>query len=753
MVKQKNSFSGNICRVSFYGNNRVINHTETTSDLLLFFIISGEATLEIQGKIEEDICLKKDDIIIINPEDEYRFVNIEGIVAEISFYHEDIYRLLDGKRRIVDCNSARIRNGSLDGLISLVKRLFGAAFRNDLGIVAFEKISYDILLTLLSEYSVEIIDDDRKSSVKNWIDNVLKEPISLEEAAEHFGLTQQYFSRWFKETFEISFLKYVSKKRCENACNDLLKTDNTILKIALDNGFPNSASFTNTFAKLYGCSPITFRKNNTSSISDIDIDVEDILSNAIKSEYVDDSSESVLIEYPARYTQLEPYWNSICNFGSITKLENYDVQNQLRLLQKSLRFQNARIVLDQKDWSSNSGFYLENRIIEFLFEIGIKPIFVIDYRTCINSQDFFGWLNGFFKHISQKYGFKKIYIEVLYDTLFNKLKSKDYNSFVNDIRNMAAGMKLSAIIIGPGLLLSPDGNNLSQFINYNRDIDIISIRCIPIEVFDGKEYSVRIMSDDDYVIHQYSLAQKIMEEAGVDKKILITSMANSFLEKDRLNDSSWMAARLLRTAINGYGLLPSLPIEYPLDIMKKSGNDETFFDGNSGIITSNELKKPAFYSYQFLMHLDENLLYKDEHMIVTESTNGYFQIVVQNCCPLSYEYYLNGFEGKNQLIKDEEMFESKNPYLTTITIKNLPDGQWFMKVRRVNEQKGNVYDAFKKMNYTDSSFVGLDEMDYLRLSSCPDMSGIELKSQGGKLVIPIKLDPNEIQHIHLIPRR
>lgn len=750
-LRQIDQFNGRICKISFFRN--FIEKDAVADDLLLIFVVTGNINLKTASSSMKAFTLDKDNFVVVNPDEKYCIENVTGIFAMLSFPHEEIYRLLGGKLRIVDCNSTNVRNGSLDGMRSKIKRLFGASVRNELGIAAFEKIGYDILLTLLSEYSEELTDNDRKSEVKSWIDNNLREPISLETASDHFGLTQPYFSKWFKETFSVSFLKYISQKRCENACKDLLNTNNTLLRIALDNGFPNAASFTNTFTRIYNCSPLQYKKKHQDNTAANTIEVADIMEYLDTAVSSNEKTPNIIIDCNAPSESLCPYWNSICNFGIIKKLENYDVQNQLRLLQQSIHFKKARISLDENDWNPSRGFYSENRVLEFLYEINISPIFVINYRTFPKTDESFMWIEEFIKYISHKYGLKQITIELFYDTFFNKKKAEEYNQCLKKIRKITDSLRLKSEIMGPGLLLSPDGKNLENFIIQNNDIDTVSIRCVPIEVFEGHEYNIRIMSDDDYVIHQYSLAKKILTEQSVYKEIAITSITNSFSETDRLNDTSWIAARLMRTAINGYGKLTSLPIETPLDIMNRDNMDEQIFNGNSGIITRNNLKKPSFYAYQFLTHLDENMLYKDEHMMVTESFNGYFQLVVQNCCPLSYEYYLNSSGDKNQTLRDDDLFESKNPYFVSLTLKNVPDGEYFMKVRRINEQHGNVFHAFKMMNYNDFSFVGKDEMELLRLSSCPDMHGARIRAANGELKISIELAPNEIQHIHLIPVR
>ncbi|SCZ80343.1 helix-turn-helix domain-containing protein [Pseudobutyrivibrio xylanivorans] len=744
-----NKYCGRVCSVFF--QDSLGKEMEQSKNLRLFYVVSGKILIDLSQKQAYE--LEKDGIYVVNPEEQYRLSTKKGIVACIEFSQEEIYRLLNGKRRVVDCNSAKIRNGSLDNIIDQIRRLLGSIFRNELGTVAFEKNGYEILLTLFSEYSEELPNDDRAEQVKLWLENSYREPITLEEAAEHFNLTPQYFSRWFAETFDTSFLKYLSATRCENAREELIRTDNTILKIALDNGFPNAASFTRTFTNIYGQSPIQYRKDKQEEEESKFLSVDKVLEHIQYEDVNENKIQEVMVDCDGEHEWLSPYWLSICNVGRISTLASYDVQNQIRILQSNIKYNYARVILDQEEWDYSTGFYEEDKAIAFLYEIGITPIFIIDYRICEGNDNFIIWLHEFLKYNVHRFGMQDMMMEVVYDSLFNHKQAVKYNKFIKEIRKIADEVRLGCKLAGPGLLLTSDGSNLASLMSEDVELDFISIRCSPLEIYQDEEIKVRMMKDQDFVIHQYQLAMRIAKSRGMNQKIIITSWQNSISEKDSLNDSSWLAARIVRSAILGYGILPSLPVENPLDITQRNPRETNIFNGNSGLITMNELKKPAFYAYKFLAHLDEKFLYRDEHMIVTSSFKDYFQIVVQNGCPLSYQYYLN---GELDMVDDrniDQLFESRLPYRTTLVLKNVADCGWFIKIRRVNEVEGNVLKAWQSLNYQDMSFIGKDEMELLRYASCPTMRGLHVESKNGELRIPIDLEPNEIQHIHVIPER
>lgn len=102
---------------------------------------------------------------------------------------------------------------------------------------------------------------NRLSEITNYLQQHYQEDIRLEDVADYFSLAPQYLSRFFKKYANISFSDYVSSIRLDYAYKDLMNTDNSILKIAMDNGFANPRSFSDAFRNVYGETPSKFKKH------------------------------------------------------------------------------------------------------------------------------------------------------------------------------------------------------------------------------------------------------------------------------------------------------------------------------------------------------------------------------------------------------------------------------------------------------------------------------------------------------------
>ncbi|MDY3919954.1 MAG: AraC family transcriptional regulator [Candidatus Limivivens sp.] len=127
------------------------------------------------------------------------------------------------------------------------------------------------LLYLLCQYFIDPDFHSVRSNHKDYeritkIDTYLKEhfteDISLHDIASYCGLTDTYFSRFFKNTFGIPFSRYLCTLRLEKARTDLTTTNYSILTICNSNGFANYQIFTQKFREAYGMTPSEYRKRS-----------------------------------------------------------------------------------------------------------------------------------------------------------------------------------------------------------------------------------------------------------------------------------------------------------------------------------------------------------------------------------------------------------------------------------------------------------------------------------------------------------
>ncbi len=90
----------------------------------------------------------------------------------------------------------------------------------------------------------------------------MNRPITLEEIAKKFYLSTGYLSRYFKQKMGMGFSRFLMNIRLKHSMKDLLYTSESISQIAMNNGFPNTKSYSTLFKEVYGMPPHAYRKNH-----------------------------------------------------------------------------------------------------------------------------------------------------------------------------------------------------------------------------------------------------------------------------------------------------------------------------------------------------------------------------------------------------------------------------------------------------------------------------------------------------------
>ncbi len=94
----------------------------------------------------------------------------------------------------------------------------------------------------------------------NYICTHCTEELTLEEVASLAGFSKYHFTRLFKQFTNISFYKYVNKKRIATAETLLIDPQLSITEVALRSGFSSPSAFIRMFKIIKSCTPTEFRQ-------------------------------------------------------------------------------------------------------------------------------------------------------------------------------------------------------------------------------------------------------------------------------------------------------------------------------------------------------------------------------------------------------------------------------------------------------------------------------------------------------------
>ena len=96
--------------------------------------------------------------------------------------------------------------------------------------------------------------------ILDYIDNNIYKKISIKELSRIFYFNKDYIMRLFKREIGITIFEYINSKKIYLSLPSFKEEKYSILKIALKHGFESQEYFSETFKKIMGVKPISYKK-------------------------------------------------------------------------------------------------------------------------------------------------------------------------------------------------------------------------------------------------------------------------------------------------------------------------------------------------------------------------------------------------------------------------------------------------------------------------------------------------------------
>ena len=96
--------------------------------------------------------------------------------------------------------------------------------------------------------------------VLKYINEHIREKLTLEDVARRSGYSKWYFCECFKQYAGVTFGEYVRDRRMQRASLELLRGKKAT-QVAMEYGYETQSGFNKAFLTQYGCLPMEFKKN------------------------------------------------------------------------------------------------------------------------------------------------------------------------------------------------------------------------------------------------------------------------------------------------------------------------------------------------------------------------------------------------------------------------------------------------------------------------------------------------------------
>mgnify|MGYP000923933966 FL=1 len=237
----------------------------------VFSFISGDVTYIVEGK---SYRLKPGDIILINNRELHKTIVKPGKAYErcVLWIDPDFIRTLGGDTDLTMCfersamknyNLLRPRTEYYIMIKNAMTCLQNAVFSEGYGNGALKKAYLTELLVYLNrafldsqdeDIELDVVYDEKVSSVISYINENLQEDLSLESLAGRFYTSKYHLLREFKKHTGYTIYQYIRKKRLITA-RVLLKDGLMVTEVCQKCGFGDYSNFIRSFRKEFGHPP------------------------------------------------------------------------------------------------------------------------------------------------------------------------------------------------------------------------------------------------------------------------------------------------------------------------------------------------------------------------------------------------------------------------------------------------------------------------------------------------------------------
>lgn len=667
--------------------------------------------------------------------------------------------------------------------------------------------SYAFPASTSTSASVTTQEEERIQSIVQYIFTHYREKISLADLAEYLNLNPQYISRYVSKHMGSSLSTFITSVRLQESMKQLEDLDNKITYVALESGFPNLKSYFKAFREAYHMTPAKYRSHIAKeSLADRFLGAfqEDF---AIRQSGLVDDTEFRLLPTNRRDLTMDCHqagqpmkfsWKKIMAFGRAAEGMREELRNQLRTIQKDIPFEYVRfhgILSDEmmvysEDSKGNAeyNFSSVDELLDFLLDLKLKPFMELGFMPEQLAEDkkyMFQWkanisfpksmmkwnelIRHFVLHLVERYGVGEVkswYFHPFYHAYLSENQMQDYYRFIQETCRTIKSVDRS---FKTGCLVQPE--NLENFGAFARAKgfrpDFLTFTVFGLTP--SKEFAQNITenyekvsrsgenlyipqntiqycsySEIDFLEKSIEVYHSGLKSYAAGTELIVSEWNISPNPKDLLHDTCYKAAFIVKQVLNSHQRVDGLVYWSISDIFEEVTTNNSVFHGGVGIITSNGIKKPAYFAYQLLNRLGETRISSGEGYFITRKEHDHsVQILLYHYCHFRSD--------RSACVRDPgsdpyELFDEKLEEFC-LTLSRF-SGKYIERKYRINRENGSAYDEWNKIGAP--RVLSAEELKFMKGKSIYGYHHSEVESEGD-IVIHEILKPHEVLLIELIP--
>lgn len=810
--------SESLMEMDFTTERHIAFHSHENFELL--FVISGKLVITID---EDTYQLNTGDMIAVNINRKHSYNGSQDLVmGRFLISYIKVRELLGQAHVLFWCNSTVDCNEAYDELRRLIVKIFNQSLGKDNRNQLYISSMYYQMLHILTENFLLTEDNLQFEEEKNREDFRIQEifayiranyrqSITLDDIASHLYLSPIYVSKYIKQKCNINFMELLNTVRLGRAMEDLMYSEDSIMKIALENGFASVAAYNKAFKKAYEKTPSEFRRQRKFHRQEAGeqekkqrILVEKKVEEYLERNPNEKEPKTELLELTAAADverSVAEEWDGYCckmiNAGRTVDLMNSIFQDQILACKQLLGFEYVRfwdiyaqeLYIDIHALKGHQNYSRLNAVTDFLvknrlkpyIELGFKPMRILKttrkaVKEIERDQQFLSesemreFYRDLMRNFVNRYGAEEVggwYFEYWEKTNVNyrTLESYHYTAMAEEGHrdyfrrfSVIAGVLRECLpsvrIGGGGFPVRLYGENgfaqiLTVWKQEKERPDFISLNCYPyMQEKEADSYYEKRNTDLEFVRHNIEMTVNAMHKANFpETELHVSEYSLSLSNRNVINDSCMKGAFLVYNAISCLGKADIMGHWLFTDAYADEQDTGALLFGGCGLLSKDGITKPAYYAMEFLNRLYRRIIKIHSNYIITSNDNSSIRMVCHNMKKLNYNYYIA--EENSLQIKDVQVIMENREFMTIhVKFVHVKDGTYSIKRNRLNRSCGSVQDKWEDLNM--ESDLTMREMEYLKMVSVSAISIQQADSKDHCLEFDVELEPNEIQYIHIL---
>ena len=521
-----------------------------------------------------------------------------------------------------------------------------------------------------------------------------------------------------------------------------------------------------------------------------------VIDNTNDLEVIDKIENIIDIDLNKISKSIKHTWKNLITIGKAKEGLMKDVQDHLREIQSKIGFKYIRfhgifddgmMIYDEENNNPSFNFTYVDKLFDFLLSINLKPFVelgfmpsklalnidkTIFYTKSIISEpkDINLWnllVEKFIRHCVNRYGLDEVsswYFEVWNEPDMNLMFAFDkkgyYDEFFKETYNTIKSINSNLRVGGPSILgysILKD-TCLEKYLGYcienNCKPDFITFHSYPLDSLDagmnnylvGNDAKIFISKNENYLKDLINKLNEILKKFELEKTSLYMTEWNSTpSHRDLTNDTLYKASYIAKNIIENLDVLDGFGYWIGTDLLEEFRIDEDVFHGGLGLITNNGIKKSAFYAYELLNKLGDELIDIGDGYIVTKKYDSY-QIMIYNYCHFD-NIYSGGDISQISKIDRYNVFNNIEKSIT-LNLENIKSGEYLFKEYKICKEKGSAFDTW--VNMGNPKYLDEEDIIYINNNSAPEIKKYN-KYINKNCIINDNLAPHEVKFYTIQP--